>query len=267
MQSEEIGKIINIKFKNDKVIIECVGEKLKLDKAIFDKLDLKIGDVINNKIIKTIDSEISKQTILKYAKNLLYKRPYSEKELIKKLTLKFDGSKELKQVISELRKNNLLNDRDYLNNYVDYFNKNYFGKYFIINFFKTNGVKDNLIQELKFDDNNEKNKAREFLSTIKNKYISASFAKQKRKIYDVMLERGFSVETILDVFSELQINESEEKEQLIKEYKKCKSKYDYIESQGVDKESRIVSKLIECGYSLKLISEVINLDKEGKLND
>lgn len=268
MQLEDTGnKILNIKIKGEKVVIETDDNKFKISLDTYKALNLDVGDTLTLSILKAMKNIEHRQEMIKYATNLLTSRPYSEKELTKKINRKFNNPRDIKSVIYTLKKTDLLNEKEYLNNYIEYFNKNYFGKYFIINFFRTRGVKDELINSLTFDDTIEKAKAIAYLETIRNKYISSSFARQKRKIYDVMLERGFQVEIILEVLDSLQINSEVEKKQLIKTYKKAKEKYHNEKSTGIDSESKIVSKLIECGYPMNLIQEVMKLDKEGKLND
>lgn len=268
MQLEDTGnKIINIKVKGEKVVLETENNKFKISVDTYNTLNLDVGDNLTVSILKAMKNLEKRQEIIKYATNLLTKRPYSEKELTKKINVKFDNPRDIKSVIYSLKKKDILNEKEYLNNYIEYFNKNYFGKYFIINFLRTRGVKDELINSIKFDETIEKSKAIAFLETIKNKHVSGSFARQKRKIYDVMLERGFQVEIILEILDGLQINPDLEEKQLIKTYKKEKEKYKNHKTNGIDAESKIVSKLIEYGYPFNLIQEVMKLDKEGKLND
>lgn len=268
MQLEDTGnKILKIKIKNDKVTIETENDKYKICCDTFKMLGLDVGDTLTISTLKAMKNIERRNEILKYATNLLTRRPYSEKELIKKINQKFSYPRELKSVIFTLKKTDLLNEKEYLINYIDYFNKNYFGKYFIVNFFRTRGVKDELINSIKFDEKVEKEKALAYLDTIRNKYISGSFARQKRKIYDTMLERGFQVEIILEILDELKINSEVEKKQLAKSYKKYKEKYKDLKLKGVDAEAKIVSKLIECGYPLNLIQEIIKSDKEEISND
>lgn len=268
MQLEDTGnKILKIKIKGDKVTIETANDKYKISSETFKVLGLDVGDNITLGALKAMKNLEHKNEMLRYATNLLTKRPYNEKELTRKINKKFSYPREIKSVIYTLKKMDLLNEKEYLNNYIDYFNKNYFGKYFIINFFRSRGVKDELINSIVFDEELEKEKAEAYLETIRNKYISGSFARQKRKIYDVMLERGFQVEVILEVLEELQIDSEVEKKQLYKTYKKYKEKYKDLKDKGVDTEAKIVSKLIECGYPLNLIQEVIKFDKEAKISD
>ncbi len=268
MLLEDTGrKILSIKEKGNKYIIEFPLAKVKLHKSTFDKFELKVGDVLSDSLTYEIASFEKKEEILSYARKLSSKKPYSEKELIRLINRKFACPKELRVALQELKKTNILDDEDFLKNYLNYFNKNFYGKYFIINFCKSHGVKEVSIKSLVFDDDNELEKAKSYLETIQNKYIHFGFAKQKRKLYDLMLERGFSVDVILKVLDGLKIDVEKEQRQLIKEYKKIKNKVTAKESKGVDKDSKIVNRLIDKGYALTLISKVMNLDKEGKLND
>lgn len=268
MLLEDTGKkILSIKEKGNKYIIEFPFTKLKLHKSTFDKFELKVGDVLSDSLSYEIASFEKKEEILSYARKLSSKKPYSEKELIKVINKKFACPKELRIALQELKKTNILDDEDFLRNYLNYFNENFYGKYFIINFCKNHGVKEVSIKSLVFDDEQEFDKAKHYFESIKNKYFHFGFAKQKRKLYDVMLERGFSVDIILRVLDGLQIDVEQEQHQLIKEYKKIKNKLSSKNIKGIDKDSKIVNNLIDKGYSLTLISKVMNLDKEGKLDD
>ena len=82
-----------------------------------------------------------------------------------------------------------------------------------------------------------------------------------------MLERGFSVDAILNVLDNLKIDVDKEQKELIKDYKKIKNKVLTKSTNGIDKYSKIVNKLIDKGYSLSMIHHAMSLDKEGKLDD
>ena len=123
-------------------------------------------------------------------------------------------------------------------------------------------MKEELIKKLDFDEENEKRKALNYFDSIKNKFVSNNFAKQKKKIYDRMLQRGFNISVILDVLNNLKINEESEKERLRKDFKKVKMKYFITNDNQVDANSKIVNKLINKGYSLEDINEIIESDED-----
>ena len=268
MHLEDHGKeIIALKTKNNKIVLEFKDEKIKLLKNTAVHFGFKVGDVITSSLMTEILSLDKKNEIFEFAKDLLSREPISEKDLAQRINKKFCYPKQLKAVLIELKKLNIFNEKEYLNNYIEYFNKNYYGKYFILNYFRSQNVKQSVLNELVFDEQKEIEKAAAYFELIKNKFVSSSFAKQKRKIYDNMLERGFAVDVIFTVISSLQIDVEKEKKQLIKEYKKVKYKYMTKANEGIDSTNKIVNKLVDKGYSLQLISDVIMLDKEGKIND
>ena len=77
-----------------------------------------------------------------------------------------------------------------------------------------------------------------------------------------MLQRGFNISVILDVLNNLKINEKSEKERLRKDFKKVKMKYFITNDNQVDANSKIVNKLINKGYSLEDINEIIESDED-----
>ncbi len=269
MQLENHGDIkFKYKIKNDVVVFDIDGDKFKVTKEFFDSLNLEEETKISDFIIDQIKTEAKVQKIVNYCKKLAIKKPYSEIQLIKKINKKFDNPKELKKAFAVLRNSNIFDDENYLQSYKEYFDNNLYGKYYIINYFKNQNVKPNLIDKIEFDEEFEMEKAQKFFEQLKNKFVRNNYAKQKKKIYDLMLFRGYSVEIILEVLNGLEIDEEKEKNRLINSYLKLKKKFIKNDKyQGVDINSKIVNKLVMQGYNYSLISEVIAMDKRGELND
>lgn len=268
MQSENRGNIkVKYKIRSEYVVFDIDGEKYKISKDAFDELNLENLE-LNDYLIEQIKSDAKVQKIVNYCKKLALKKPYSESQLIKKINKKFDNPKELKKAFAVLRNSNLFDDEKYLENYKEYFDNNLYGKYYIMNYFRNQNVKQRLIDSLEFDEEFEMEKAKKFFNQMKNKYIRNNYAKQKKKIYDLMLFRGFSVEIILEVLNGLEINEDKEKTRLIASYKRIKNRLSRSSKyEGVDINSKIVNKLIMQGYNYSLISEVVAMDKRGELDD
>lgn len=267
MRLEEVGKneltIKNIKDKGSKVIVTFNNDdKIKLLHTTFLEFNLHEGDILDIELGKEIRNFEEKQEIIRYLKGLILKKPYNEKELFKKAYSKFKNFHSIKDAIKELKAYSLIDDKEYIDNYLDYFNKNNYGKYFIINFFRTSGLKEELTSNLVFDANTEKNKAKNYFDSIKNKFVSNNFAKQKKKIYDRMLQRGFDIDVIVDLINSLKVDETREKERLEKDFKKAKMKYFITNDNEVDANSKVINKLIDKGYTLEDINEVIDSDED-----
>ena len=77
-----------------------------------------------------------------------------------------------------------------------------------------------------------------------------------------MILRGFDPEVIIDLLSHLEINTDKERKNLAKDYRKAKIKLSN-KFEGSMLESRIVNRLINLGYELPMIREVIN-EEESK---
>ena len=267
MHLEEVGKteliIKEIKDKGSKVILIFTNdEKLKIYKATYLEFNLASGEVITPKLGKEIVKFETQEEIVKYLKGLIAKRPYTEKVLLKKALAKFRDYHLVKNAINDLKSFKLIDDKDYIENYLDYFDKNNFGQYFIINFFRSNGLSEKMINELNFDEENEKRKAKNYFDSVKNKVVSNNFAKQKKKIYERMLLRGFNIEIILDVLNDLKIDIKAEHEKLERDYRKVKNKYFMTNDVKLDANAKIVNKLIDKGYNLDDINEIIEKDTD-----
>lgn len=267
MHLEEVGKteliIKEIKDKGSKVILIFTNdEKLKIYKTTYLKFNLASGEVITPELGKEIVKFETQEEIVKYLKGLIAKRPYTEKVLLKKALAKFRDYHLVKNAINDLKSFKLIDDKDYIENYLDYFDKNNFGQYFIINFFRSNGLSEKMINELNFDEENEKRKAKNYFDSVKNKVVSNNFAKQKKKIYERMLLRGFNIEIILDVLNDLKIDIKAEHEKLERDYRKVKNKYFMTNDVKLDVNAKIVNKLIDKGYNLDDINEIIEKDTD-----
>ncbi len=267
MHLEEVGKteliIKEIKDKGSKVILIFTNdEKLKIYKTTYLKFNLASGEVITPELGKEIVKFETQEEIVKYLKGLIAKRPYTEKVLLKKALAKFRDYHLVKNAINDLKSFKLIDDKDYIENYLDYFDKNNFGQYFIINFFRSNGLSEKMINELNFDEENEERKAKNYFDSVKNKVVSNNFAKQKKKIYERMLLRGFNIEIILDVLNDLKIDIKAEHEKLERDYRKVKNKYFMTNDVKLDANAKIVNKLIDKGYNLDDINEIIEKDTD-----
>lgn len=266
MPLEETGKmmIVSLKNKNSDVVIEYkVGKETKKIKVAFaavENISLCEGEELSKKTLDEILAKDKEEELRKYLVNLIIKKPYSEKELFKKAVDKFEDEKMVKKVISSLRKDKLIDDEEYVLTYLDYFKANNYGKYYIFNFFKEKGVNEKYFKDIKISDEEEKEKARKYFETIKNKFVSANFVRQKKRIFDAMLARGFEVSLINDLLKTLNVDENKEHELFLKDYRKAKIKY----LKDKDPQAKITNYLINRGFSLNMINQKLH---EGDNND
>lgn len=258
----DVTIVINsIKVKKASAYIFSNDLKIKLKASTIEQFDLKVGMELTPETIEQMKKYELKVDALHYLKSIISKKPYTEIQLISKCSKKIKNAQIAKEALNELKKQKIIGDSDYIQSYVDYFNDHNFGKYYILDYLTAQGIEKDKINEIEFDESFEIEKAWNYFGSIKNKYIGTNFAKQKKKIYDSMLRRGFGMQIINDVISNLEINEEDENTKLLKAYKKAKAKYEE-KFQGYKLRNKIVAKLITQGYTYEKIVDVIGEESE-----
>ena len=271
MQLEKTGKIKinNIKFRLNKIVIEYLNvdneeNKIKLPLEISSYYDLNKYEEIsldkwNEILFKSKEIEIEKYLI-----NLYSSKTISIYET-KKKAMKYYSNDEklLDKCILELKNNSFLDDRKFVNEYYEYLSNSLYGKYYILNFFKNNEIDKELLKDLDFNEEKEKEKAVKYLGKLLNSQKN-NFMKIKVKIYNSLLKRGFDQNLTYEIINSLNIDENKERELLQKDLKRLIEKElkrkDEIDYQVINK------KLISKGYRFKDIKE--EMDKyKGENHD
>lgn len=266
MQEEEVGK-----FRINK-IIERDGYKIVYIKKneyviydyFFDELNLKEGEEYEYSKLNEIKKALNKTKICDYITNLSRKKMISCYEIKKKVLKKFDEEKDVDEVIELLKKYKIIDDNLYVEAHKYVLEDDYYGKYYIIEFFKHKHIDNEIINNISFSEKDEIEKARKYFEEIKNFYVSKNFVKQKKKIYDSMLRRGFGLEIINEVITNLKVDKEQELKLLEKDYKKAHEKLSN-KYKDFELDNKIINYLVTKGYSYSDI--VIEMKKEKEEND
>ena len=271
MHLEEVGNIIikNIKAKGDKVTIEYLDsnrneEKIKLNLDIYSlyKLD-KNMEIDEDKWKEILDNNI-KEDIKTYIIKLYNSKTISIYELRNKVNKKFKGNEALiNTLIEDLINDGVLDDSKFVKEYYSYLNKELYGKYYILNFFKINEISKDLLYPLDFASDKELEKALKYVNKLIRKNKS-NFMRLKVKIYSRLLSRGFDQEITMKVLNELNINEEDEKKSLKKDMDKIVSRE--LKKKGEIDYKVLNKKLISKGYKFSDINEAIQMLK-GERDD
>lgn len=265
MQLNETGKIIRIekiKVKDNFVYIDYFANEKKLYriKVLYQAYEdnyFNEGEISSQLFDKLIISDL-KYRIIAYVTNLIIKKPYSKNEIINKCNDKFPNNIELVyKVCDELEDKKIIDDKEYVQTFLEYFNSSLYGKYYIINYFKNKGISEEYLNDIVFDYENEFYKAKKYFELIKNKYVSSNLIKQKKKISDTMMLRGFDIDIINEVLASLKIDPNKEIENFEKEFEKAKDKFK-------DDKDRIISYMVNRGYSYSDLISYFNKKKENK---
>lgn len=224
MQSEKNGKIIiNVKFISNKILILLNNnETLEINDEIFSKYYLYPNKELSLDDYNSIKFDILVNKNKLYCVNLLSKKQYSENQIKDKLINKGCNEKEIDYIINYLNQSNLLNDEAYINFLFDEYNKKLYGKQKIISRLYQTKFKEELIKNLNFDEESEKEKASKLIKIYLNKNNKLSYSKAKGKAYLYLLQNGYSssISNLITnkEFNSIEINEIENLYNQIEKY-------------------------------------------------
>ncbi len=269
---EEIGDTAILKevnAKSDYIALNFDNFKLKILPETYQEFKFFVGKKYKKEQIEKCILEDYKNEIIRYGYNKFGNKNYCNFEIKKKIDKKFDGYPEevINNAIKVLKENGVIDDKKYVTQSLEYFNVGCYGKYYIINFFKSKNIDSEIINSIVFDDELERQKAQTYFELIKNKYVSNNFVKQKKKIYENLLRRGFDVSLISEIVDLLKIDEEKEEKSLIKSYFKEKNKL--LSKKTLDKpiSNILISKLVGKGYSFEKVKELVTKDELGELKN
>lgn len=270
--SGEIGNINVLKeisAKEEYVTLNFDSFKLKILPETYEEFRFCVGIEYEKDTILECIAKNQKNEIVRYGINKFSKKNYCSNEIKNKIYKKFDDyPKEIiEEAIEILKTNHFIDDKSYVEQYLEYFTVGCYGKYYITNFFNSQKIDQSIIDEIEYDDEVEKTKAQRYFGLIKNKYVSNNFAKQKKKMYENLLRRGFDVALISELLSTLEIDEAKEEKALIKSYFKEKNKILSKKENDDSITNKLISKLVAKGYSYGKILELIKKDEEGELKN
>lgn len=258
-------KLKEIKNKKAKYILEFDSFKLELREDTMLDFSFKEGESYSKEYLKDVLDTDTKYEIKSYLGKLISKKMYSEYDLREKVFKKYKNISLVNQVIKEFKDSNLINDEVFTKTAVLYLNSLYYGKYQIINHLRQRKVDSKYIDLIEFNEEDEIKKAHKYFNNIKNKYVSNNLVKQKLKIYDAMIKRGFSNEIAKSIADGLTVDEEKEQKALNRDYLKARKKF--IDKGKLDYgiTNKLISYLVQKGYTYDDV--VKKIEKEEYHND
>ena len=247
-------KIKNInKNKNNYKITFENGECLSLDEDLFTDYYFYVDKDIDEDEYETIKQKSNLIKEKNYLISLLSKKNYSTNEIILKLKNKNISNDNINYLIEYLKNNNLLNDENYFNEYIECLNLKNYGYYKINEKLIQKGFK----QELEYNKNIELEKINNILPALIKKYNKESQNKKIILIKNSLLNNGFDFDLINEVLKKINIASYEE------EISNLKRDYNliFIKSQNKPENERtnyIINKLKMKGYKYNDIIMVVN---------
>ncbi len=266
MPSKNIGKTIKKVKTNKKNVVITFSDGSKIDVCVdvLANFYLYEGKNISNKEINQIKEFSSYSTLLNYAFSLLRKRHYSEWKMREKLYAKEENKKAVDKIIKILKNNDLIDDAALAEDLKEYLNEKNYGEKKILQYLNQEGIFPETLKNLKFPVSEEKQKAINNLSKLEKRYDKYPYEQKKKKIYDALLNLGFSHDVAIYTLNKIKdIKPKEEKEKLDKDFVKALHKYEN-KYEGKQLKEKIIASLRNKGYKMKdILLKVGNYDGEN----
>ena len=252
MPLENIGnKVTSIKFLKEKVVIKLRDEtKIETAKEVFASFYIYKGKILTEKEIKDIYKENRIFELYKYARKISTKRVYSEHKMREKLYLKTTNTIDVNEVINKLKKAGLINDSEFVKEYVEYASNKNIGKNKIKAKLLEKGVFIEEINKIHFDEKNEYKKAKTYIDKLNEKYDKYNYNAKKDKATKFLVSQGFDLNVALSVASELSVpSRKEEVKKLKPDFDKAVRQYK-TKYSGREFKDKVFQSLIRKGYKM-----------------
>ena len=251
-------KITKIKILKNKINISFDNSnKLSIDKEVFTNFYLYEGKELTKEEYKSILELNDTNKLLQYALKLRSKAIYSEYKLREKLYSKEASKRSVDKVIKILKGYDLIDDKAYASDLVEYYNSLNYGENKIKTKLSEKGIFKEQIDKLKFPISIEKKKANNLLPKLEKKYDKYNASSKKSHIYNAYLLEGYSKDIASEMTSKIKSpNQKDELDKLKSDYLKTKTRLER-KYKGKELKQKILSSLLTKGYKMNDILKVL----------
>lgn len=251
-------KILKIKILKSKVNISLDNHsKLSIDKEVFSNFYLYEGKELDKKEYKAILELNNSNKLLQYALKLRSKSLYSEYKMREKLYLKEANKSSVDKIIKILKEYDLIDDKAYASDLVEYYNSLNYGENKIKNKLSDKGIFKEQIDKIKFPVSIEKKKANNIFPKLDKKYDKYNASQKKQHLYNAYLQEGFSKDIASEMTSKIkETNQKDELGKLKTDYLKTKTRL-AVKYKGKELRQKILNSLLTKGYKMNDILKVI----------
>ena len=251
-------KISKIKVLKSKVAITFDNHKrLDISKDVYTNFYLYEKKELTNKEYKAIEEMNNSSKLLQYALKIRSKSLYSEFKMREKLYNKGASKKEVDKVIKILKGYDLIDDKAYIQELVEYCNSLNYGENKIRNKLLDKGIFKSDVDKIKFPLSIEKRKANNIFHKLDKKYDKYNASSKKSHIYNAYLLEGYSKNIASEMINK--IKDSNQKDELNKlkiDYQKAKIRL-ARKYKGKELRQKILSSLLAKGYKMNDILKVL----------
>ena len=251
-------RITKIKILKNKVNISFDNSnKLSIDKEVFTNFYLYEGKELTKEEYKSILELNDTNKLLQYALKLRSKAIYSEYKLREKLYSKEASKRSVDKVIKILKGYDLIDDKAYASDLVEYYNSLNYGENKIKTKLSDKGIFKETIDKIKFPISIEKKKANNLLPKLEKKYDKYNASSKKSHIYNAYLLEGYSKDIASEMTNKIKSpNQKDELDKLKSDYLKTKTRLER-KYKGKELKQKILSSLLTKGYKMNDILKVL----------
>ena len=164
-------------------------------------------------------------------------------------------------VIKKLKESGLINDKAFVEEYIEYYNSLNYGKNKIISKLKEKGIFEETLGKINFPVSVERKKAKNQLGKLEKKYDKYNSSQKKQHIYSALLSLGFDADIAKEVLEGIKESSSKEENKKLerdfdKAFERFKKKYDKRELK-----SKLIGYLASKGYKINDIIKIIERKK------
>lgn len=251
-------RITKIKILKNKVNISFDNSnKLSIDKEVFTNFYLYKGKELSKEEYKSLLELNDTNKLLQYALKLRSKSIYSEYKLREKLYSKEASKRSVDKVIKILKGYDLIDDKAYASDLVEYYNSLNYGENKIKTKLSEKGIFKEIVDKMKFPISIEKKKANNLLPKLEKKYDKYNASSKKSHIYNAYLLEGYSKDIASEMTSKIKSpNQKDELDKLKSDYLKTKTRLER-KYKGKELKQKILSSLLNKGYKMNDILKVL----------
>ncbi|MFA5481580.1 MAG: regulatory protein RecX, partial [Bacilli bacterium] len=204
MQSEKSGKeILKVRYGKQKITIVFIDGELKISPNTYTDFRLFPGKILSMQEIAELTDHNSMDKLLRGALASVSKGHPTEKMMREKLQTKGATAKQIEKIIHVLSEGGLLDDAQFVKDYLDYAKNRGYGKHRILEGLNEKGVPGYLINQISFSEESESKRALDILPALEEKFSRYNYAQRKKRIYEALMRLGYTSEVTLHTLNRL----------------------------------------------------------------
>ena len=244
-------KIKKIKIYKSKVTLTLEDrKKIDIDKMVFTNFYLYEGKNLSKKELTELHKQNDNAALLQYALKIRQKSSFTEYRMREKLYEKGGLKSQVDEVIKHLKKIGLINDHQFIEDHIEYYNSLNYGKNKIITKLLEKGIFKETLDRIVFPLATEKRKAAKIFKKLNEKYAKYNDQKRKEHIYQAYIALGFDNDIAQEMVGQLQKSSpKEETNKLEAEFNKVYKRYQ-VKYNKKEIKSKLISYLASKGFKI-----------------